>query len=74
LFWVKKYFGKRRNKKKTKIFFQVKKFGPIFGFYFGSTPAVILADHNLIKEAFKHDSLAARPDLSGGKIHLLQEI
>jgi hypothetical protein len=52
----------------------VKKFGPIFGFYFGSTPAVILADHNLIKEAFKHDSLAARPDLSGGKIHLLQEI
>jgi Cytochrome P450 len=46
--------------------FQVKKFGPIFGFYFGSTPAVILADYEIIKEAFKLDALAARPDLNPG--------
>ncbi len=38
----------------------VKKFGPIFGFYFGRTPAVVLADFDLIKEAFKSDSLADR--------------
>jgi hypothetical protein len=48
----------------------VKKHGPIFGFYFGSTPAVILANHDLIKEAFKSDSLAARPYLVAGKICL----
>jgi len=42
----------------------VKKFGPIFGFYFGRTPAVVLADFDLIKEAFKSDRLAARPPLA----------
>ncbi len=44
----------------------MKKHGPIFGFYFGSTPAVILAEYSLIKETFKNDSLAARPDLTPG--------
>ena len=39
----------------------------MFGFYFGSTPAVILADYELIKEAFKLDALAARPDLNPGE-------
>ena len=38
----------------------------MFGFYFGTTPAVILADYELIKEAFKLDALAARPDLNPG--------
>jgi hypothetical protein len=44
----------------------VKKHGPIIGFYFGNTPAVVLAEYNLIKEAFKNESLAARPDLTPG--------
>jgi len=41
----------------------VKKHGPIIGFYFGDTPAVFLAELNLIKEAFKLDSFSARPGL-----------
>ena len=39
----------------------VKKYGPVFGFYFGQTPAVVIADFALLKEAFKSDNLA--PDL-----------
>ena len=50
--------------------FQVKKHGPIFGFYFGNTPAVVLAEYDLIKEALKHESLSARPDLVAGSINL----
>ena len=42
----------------------VKKFGPVFGFYFGQTPAVVLADYELVKEAFKSESLASRPSLA----------
>ncbi len=41
----------------------VAKYGPIFGFYFGQTPAVVLADYELIKEAFKSEQLAARPSI-----------
>jgi hypothetical protein len=41
----------------------VAKYGPIFGFYFGQTPAVVLADYDLIKEAFKSEQLAARPSI-----------
>jgi hypothetical protein len=41
----------------------VKKYGPIFGYYFGQTPAVVLADFDMIKEAFKSEHLAARPSL-----------
>jgi len=41
--------------------FKVKKHGPIIGFYFGDMPAVYLAELNLIKEAFKLDSLSGRP-------------
>ena len=42
----------------------VKKFGTVFGFYFGRTPAVVLADYDLVKEAFKSEHLAARPSLA----------
>lgn len=42
---------------------QVKKHGPIVGFYFGDMPAVYLAEYHLIKEAFKMDSLSARPGI-----------
>jgi hypothetical protein len=38
-----------------------KKFGPIFGFYFGKTPAVVLSDFELVKEAFKSEALSFRP-------------
>ena len=41
----------------------VAKYGTIFGFYFGQTPAVVLADYDLIKEAFKSEKLAARPSI-----------
>ena len=41
----------------------VAKYGTIFGFYFGQTPAVVLSDYSLIKEAFKSDKLAARPSI-----------
>ena len=42
----------------------VKKYGPVFGFYFGQTPAVVIADFALLKEAFKSDNLAARPSMA----------
>ena len=41
----------------------VKKFGKIYGFYFGQTPSVVIADFDLIKEVFKNEKLAARPSL-----------
>jgi len=28
---------------------QAKSHGPIFGFYFGKTPAVVIADYNLVR-------------------------
>jgi methyl farnesoate epoxidase/farnesoate epoxidase len=39
----------------------VAKYGPVFGFYFGETPTVIIADFSLVRELFKQDSLASRP-------------
>lgn len=42
----------------------VKKYGSVFGFYFGRTPAVVIADYDLVKEAFKSENLAARPSMA----------
>ncbi len=35
---------------------QVKKHGPIFGFYYGNTPTVVIADYNLVNKfsSFSH--------------------
>jgi hypothetical protein len=44
-------------------FFQSRKFGKVCGFYLGETPVVLLTDFALIKEAFKTETLAARPSL-----------
>ena len=41
----------------------VKEFGPVFGFYFGQTPTVVIADFEMLKEAFKSEQLAARPSI-----------
>ena len=45
------------------LFFQVKKYGKITGFYLGNQPVVVLGDYSLLKEAFKGDALAARPSI-----------
>jgi hypothetical protein len=39
----------------------VKQYGKICGFFIGNDPFVIISDYALIKEAFKNESLAARP-------------
>ena len=41
----------------------VKEFGPVFGFYFGQTPAVVIADFEMLREAFKTEQLAGRPSI-----------
>ena len=41
----------------------IEKYGPVFGFYFGQTPAVVISDSGLIKEAFKSEQLAGRPSM-----------
>ena len=35
---------------------QVKKHGPIFGFYFGKTPAVIIADYHLVSKSLVYQN------------------
>ncbi len=41
----------------------IEKYGSVFGFYFGQTPAVVIADSGLIKEAYKTEQLAGRPSM-----------
>jgi cytochrome P450 len=42
----------------------VQKFGPVIGYYVGNTPAVLVADYNILKEICKLDSLSHRPSIS----------
>jgi hypothetical protein len=39
----------------------MKKHGNILGLYLGNTPFIVLTEYDLIKDAFKSESLAARP-------------
>ena len=39
----------------------MKKHGNTIGFYLGNTPVVVLTEYEMIKEAFKNESLSARP-------------
>ena len=41
----------------------VDRYGKIVGFYVGKEPGVILADFELIKNVYKRDDVAARPDM-----------
>jgi len=42
----------------------VKKFGPILGYYIGTTPIVLISDFDVLKEICKLDSVSYRPSIS----------
>ncbi len=49
----------------------VKKYGPVVGYYIGNTPTVLVSDFNVLKEICKLDSLSYRPSIS--PIHFYTE-
>ena len=55
--------SKKRSSPLSGIDDNIKKYGPVFGFYFGQAPAVVLADFESVRETFKLESLASRPPL-----------
>ncbi len=53
------------DRHKSSLFFGFRenaaKYGKVFGFYLGKSPAIVISDYNLLKETFNRDELTSRP-------------
>jgi hypothetical protein len=52
---------------KSSLFFGFRanaaKYGPVFSFYLGKTPCVVISDYDLLKETFNREELTSRPEV-----------